>query len=899
MNGITSAARIVLVGTLTALAFGLASEQAQAAYTARVEAATLTLKGDAASDKLVLRLEPGSPNTLQADVDADGTADFSFDRSTFTAIDVRAGGGDDEVRIDQSFGAFPDEAVTMEGGAGADTLLGGVGEETFLGGGGDDFVDGNQGSDQASLGTGDDTFKWDPGDGSDVVDGQGGVDQLEFNGSNASEQIEVSANGPRVRFARNVGNIVMDLNGINRIDVRALGSIDTVTVNDLAGTDTKLVDVDLDAFGGGGDGQADTVVAVGSEDADRVSFTSPDGRPVVNGIGAQTRVTGGEAALDNLVVKTLGGSDTATLTVGLPSPIPLHVDGGDGDDTARYNGTTGSDEISLARNGSEVAASAPATALFETAAVESLVVSGLAGDDTIAAGNGIAELTTLTLNGGDGEDILGGGDGDDILAGGQGNDSGDGNRGADQASLGGGDDTFQWDPGDGSDVVEGQGGSDVMEFNGSAANESIDVSANGGRVRFFRNVANIAMDLDGVERVNFRALGGADNVVVNDLAGTDVETVDVDLNAIIGGGDSQPDIVTAVGTDGPDHVTLVSPGGFATVTGLSAEVLVESAEAAIDDVNVATIGGDDQITTGREVFGPASFNVDGGAGDDVVRYRGTDIADTIEVVANGTEVSTVAALASRLDTTAVESLVVLGLAGEDTIVATGNLAPLTQLTMDGGDDNDVLRGGNGADLLLGGNGNDFVDGNQGADRALLGADADVFQWDPGDGSDVVDGQAGADVLDFFASNASETIDISGDGGHLRIARNVGNVTMDADNVEALGVRTFGGVDAIAVNDLSGTGVETVDLDLNTSAGIGDLQADSIVVRGTNGKDSVQVTRSGALVLTTGLAARTRIAGGEGALDTLLIQTLDGNDDVTVSPDVGDLLATAVDLGPGE
>ena len=87
--------------------------------------------------------------------------------------------------------------------------------------------------------------------------------------------------------------------------------------------------------------------------------------------------------------------------------------------------------------------------------------------------------------------------------------------------MGSGNDTFQWDPGDGNDTVEGEGGTDALQFNGSNIGEEIDVSANGPRVRFTRNVANITMDLGTLERVNVRALGGADNVTVNDLAGTD------------------------------------------------------------------------------------------------------------------------------------------------------------------------------------------------------------------------------------------------------------------------------------------------------------------------------------------------------------------------------------------
>ena len=69
------------------------------------------------------------------------------------------------------------------------------------------------------------------------------------------------------------------------------------------------------------------------------------------------------------------------------------------------------------------------------------------------------------------------------LIGGDGNDNVIGGRGDDVAFLGAGNDRFTWNPGDGSDIVEGQDGVDILQFNGSNANENIDVSANGGRVR--------------------------------------------------------------------------------------------------------------------------------------------------------------------------------------------------------------------------------------------------------------------------------------------------------------------------------------------------------------------------------------------------------------------------------
>ena len=49
------------------------------------------------------------------------------------------------------------------------------------------------------------------------------------------------------------------------------------------------------------------------------------------------------------------------------------------------------------------------------------------------------------------------------------------------------------------------------------------------------------MDTDSVEMVDFNALGGADTVTVNDLTGTDVSSVNVDLAGTLGGaaGDGQ------------------------------------------------------------------------------------------------------------------------------------------------------------------------------------------------------------------------------------------------------------------------------------------------------------------------------------------------------------------------
>src|SRR4029453_5865848 len=63
----------------------------------------------------------------------------------------------------------------------------------------------------------------------------------------------------------------------------------------------------------------------------------------------------------------------------------------------------------------------------------------------------------------------------------------------------------------------------------------VALSANGNRVRLFGDVGAITMDTAGVERVDVNALGGADVVTTNDLSGTGVTAVNVDLAGALGG----------------------------------------------------------------------------------------------------------------------------------------------------------------------------------------------------------------------------------------------------------------------------------------------------------------------------------------------------------------------------
>jgi len=412
--------RLVLLLLAVSTAALLSGGRAEAKYTAEINADTLVLTGNGQGDSLAVRLTPGDPTHLDVDVGNDGTADFSFDRSLFSAISITAGGGRDTILVDESFGAFTDEKILIDGGAGNDTITGGSGDDTIIGGAGNDTIDPRRGADVVQAGAGDDTVIWNPGDGSDLIEGEDGDDRLVFNGSNANEAFDFSANGTRARMTRNVGAITMALNGVEEVDLTTLGGTDVVTVNDLTGTDLAHLNVDLNGTGGVADGQVDTVVVTGTPGPDVVSVGATQGVLEVGGVGSEVSVTSAEQldVLDFVVqgadeLHVLGTPDPDQMFV-TPSPAPASV-------RTILNGFPTAVDIT---NGGK------------------LVLFGLGDADPITASNGLRTLgMSLEIDGGAGDDVLTGGDGDDVIFGGGGDDLVRGEIGSDVLNLGGGKDT--------------------------------------------------------------------------------------------------------------------------------------------------------------------------------------------------------------------------------------------------------------------------------------------------------------------------------------------------------------------------------------------------------------------------------------------------------------------------
>ena len=292
------AARLAASAVAVAAVVGIAAAPASAAPADDITSASqikepklqnglLSVAGTSANDAITLRLQNGQPGTLLVDIVNDGTAEFSFNRADVKDIEVDAKSGDDSVTIDESNGIFTDNIpTTIDGGSGDDRLVGGSGAETLVGGSGNDSIDGKRGNDVVRMGAGDDSFVWDPGDGSDVVDGQSGTDTMVFNGANVPEKFDLSAYGNRLELVRDVAGITMDTSGLEQVDLNALGGADTITVNDISKTSLDSLNVDL----GANDGQADQVIAEGTDGRDKIAVAGSGGAVSVTGLGAAVNI---------------------------------------------------------------------------------------------------------------------------------------------------------------------------------------------------------------------------------------------------------------------------------------------------------------------------------------------------------------------------------------------------------------------------------------------------------------------------------------------------------------------------------------------------------------------------------------------------------------------------------
>jgi Ca2+-binding RTX toxin-like protein len=226
-----------------------------------------------------------------------------------------------------------------------------------------------------------------------------------------------------------------------------------------AGNDTFLVDASPFHFGHqvieGGAG-SDLVSVGGSGLGDSFDVSADAGRLLVAGNftvadtdDVEQVNIGGVGGADTFTVNDLRGTDVTQLNIDFGgvdfASDSLIVNGTDGNDNIRVEGTRG--DVSVLGLAVPVHISGADVLSGE----DRLTINALGGNDQVIASQLSADAIFLTVDGGDGNDLLIGGEGNDTLLGGSGND----------ILIGGlGDDTL--DGGDGNDFLFGNAGNDTL-----------------------------------------------------------------------------------------------------------------------------------------------------------------------------------------------------------------------------------------------------------------------------------------------------------------------------------------------------------------------------------------------------------------------------------------------------
>jgi hypothetical protein len=194
-----------------------------------------------------------------------------------------------------------------------------------------------------------------------------------------------------------------------------------------------------------------------------------------------------------------------------------------------------------------------------------------------------------------------GGPGKDVLIGSPGLDMITGGTGVDHAYLGRCRDPYDWRAADGRDVVEGGAGTDFLRVDGTSAGDSYSLTPIGGRALAALN--GEIVDLGDLERLDVHPGGGADQMYVADMSGTDVTNVDFLLNAARGStaGDGSPDSVFIDGTNGTDALSVTAGGPTVRTEGLPAITTVLFAQKAQDRLTIDTKLGNDLISVDPHV----------------------------------------------------------------------------------------------------------------------------------------------------------------------------------------------------------------------------------------------------------------------------------------------------------
>jgi len=396
------------------------------------------------------------------------------------------------------------------------------------------------------------------------------------------------------------------------------------------------------------------------------------------------------------------------------------------------------------------------------------VVFGQRGNDTLLGGEGDDQLF-----GGIGDDVLRGGPGNDLLAGGFGADYIDGESGDDYVhgdgtidriyDTGGGIDTLSFasgiTPGFGAGAAGKAGFAEPLPST-AARGVFLDLNATPEALDADNGVAALGGGVDKVEGQSFETVIGtpfSDNIVDSSPGQTIYGGGGADVHAgsgnFVGGADGDSGDVGGIATPDPTKISagLMTPG-----QGSYSQLYLTGSDSG-DTVTATYSGGP-----------PASVNFTLGGSSAGSFSPGT-------AAESGCGAPTSTQLVCTL-TTPLDSIVLVGMGGDDSLTAAGFPATVTTV-LAGGDGSDSLNGGDasedllvdgpdaGADVLNAFGGDDALLHNGGADRLYGGEGNDLFLSDSVCDGNLISGGNGRDNASWARFDEGVAADLgSGQAG---------------------------------------------------------------------------------------------------------------------------------------
>jgi Ca2+-binding RTX toxin-like protein len=582
----------------------------------------------------------------------------------------------------------------FSGTEGEDILNGDGGANTINGLGGNDIINGNGGADTLNGGAGDDILNG--GAGADIVNGDAGNDLINYTMGQGPDTVNGGADTDTLAILGTAGNnsLVLGSNGtvLTTVEAGAVSNVEAVTVDLLAGVDRLSYQ---------GNAAAITInLLAGTATGVSSILNVEDAR---GGLGNDTLIG------DNLANDMEGQAGNDTLTGNGGADVLNGEDGNDtfiatlndGNDT--YGGDANTDTYDM--SGTSAAATITATSATSAQTGTDVLASievyiGSQGADSIT-GDGDAE----TLNGFTGNDTL--------------------------AGLGG------------ADVLIGGLGIDTATYAASAAAVTVNLATGTGAG------GDAAGDtLSGIENLIGSAQG--DNLTGDALANViDGAGGNDTLNVTIGGG-----VDTIIGGAGTDTLNIAGTAGNDTLDVIFSGALLTAFEGgSATDVEAVT----------------ASL----GAGTDTLSYAGSTAAVTVNLGAGTASGFT--------SVTGIENVV-------------------------GGSNNDNLTGSTLGNVFTGGLGNDTIVGLAGVDTAVFSGNLASYTISVVNGNGTVVGLDGTDGLTSieYLQFADQTIFV---GNPLPVGAVVIDDTTPAED-QLLTVSTAGITDASNITAGNPTGAVT-------------------------------------------------------------------------------------------